>query len=178
MNKRKTEELIPLFQAERGRTLKLTSTLDTEDMVVQSMPDASPVKWHLAHTTWFFEEFLLNNRLPDYLWYDPSFRYLFNSYYESVGMRQPRPYRGMLSRPPLETIIDYRNQIDRRVCEYLENNPADMDIVILGIHHEMQHQELLLTDILHAFSFNPLLPSVFATDSRGRMRQKRETARL
>jgi ergothioneine biosynthesis protein EgtB len=173
VNKRKTEKLIPLFQAERGRTLKLTSTLNTEDMVMQSMPDASPAKWHLAHTTWFFEEFLLNNRLPDYRWYDPSFRYLFNSYYESVGARQPRPHRGMLSRPPFETILDYRNQIDRRVCEYLENNPTDMDIVILGIHHEMQHQELLLTDILHAFSLNPLLPSVFAAASWSRERQKR-----
>jgi ergothioneine biosynthesis protein EgtB len=158
----KIENPAALFQAERGRTVKLTSMLGAEDMVLQSMADASPAKWHLAHTTWFFEEFLLARR-ADYRRYDPSFSYLFNSYYESVGERQPRPHRGMLSRPTLAAVLEYRDLIDLRVREHIRNaSPADIAIVTLGIHHEMQHQELLLTDILHAFSMNPLLPAVFA----------------
>lgn len=157
----KIENPAALFQAERGRTVKLASTLEAEDTLLQSMPDASPAKWHLAHTTWFFEEFLLA-RQPDYRPYDPSFRYLFNSYYETVGERQPRPRRGMLSRPALARILDYRSRVDSRVRERMERaSPAELEIVTLGIHHEMQHQELLLTDILHAFSLNPLLPAVF-----------------
>lgn len=178
MNRTRTEKIIPLFQAERGRTVKLISTLNAEDMVIQSMPDASPAKWHLAHTTWFFEEFLLNVHLPNYRWYDPAFRYLFNSYYESVGERQPRPYRGMLSRPPVETVLEYRNLIDQHVCRLIQDKPAAADIVVLGVHHEMQHQELILTDILHGFSLNPLLPPVFTAPPQPKESQDQKSIRL
>ncbi len=133
--------------------------------MVQSMPDASPVRWHLAHSTWFFETFLLEQR-PGYRVFDPAFRVLFNSYYNQVGSQFPRPQRGLISRPGLKETLAYRHYVDEQVQALLESGEATDDqalahILESGLNHEQQHQELILTDILHAFSCNPLLPAVF-----------------
>ena len=124
------------------------------------MPDASPAKWHLAHTSWFFEEFLLKIALADYAVFDASFGYLFNSYYESVGPRHSRPERGLLSRPTIEQVWAYRAHVDEEMQVLLERPlPPELEqILTVGLHHEQQHQELLLTDVKHLFSRNPLHP--------------------
>ena len=145
----------------RGCTLELASRLTPEDMQVQSMPDASPAKWHLGHTSWFFEAVVLGPHLPGYAPFHPLFGVLFNSYYESLGPRHERPMRGVLSRPGAEEILAYRAHVDRGIDALLERGPAPeaMRLVELGLHHEQQHQELLLTDIHHALSLNPLRPA-------------------
>ena len=145
----------------RNQTLAFTSGLSDADATVQSMEDASPAKWHLAHTTWFFETFLLEPHHSGYRSFDPAYCYLFNSYYEEVGARHPRPRRGMLTRPSLQEIRAYRDHVDRAMADLLETDPAPeiLDLVELGLHHEQQHQELLLTDILHLFAQNPLRPA-------------------
>lgn len=157
------------FKKHRATTLSLIESLSAEDMVIQSMEDASPTKWHLAHTTWFFEEFVLRSFQENFKEIDPDFRYLFNSYYETVGKRHQRPLRGMLTRPGLEKVLDYRQQIDNAILTLLgENHPKMESIantITVGLHHEMQHQELLLTDILHAFSVNPIFPAVRPSSS-------------
>src|SRR5262245_50565967 len=134
------------------------------------MPDASPAKWHLAHTSWFFEEFVLKAAIEDYVPFDAAFGYLFNSYYESVGPRHNRPERGMLSRPTIEQIWAYRGHVDEEMQFVLERAlPEDRaEVVPLGLHHEQQHQELLLTDIKHLFSLNPLKPAYAAGLTTGR----------
>ena len=149
------------FQAIRAHTERLVAALTPEDQCVQSMPDASPAKWHRAHTTWFFEEFLLRPHLAGYRPFDPDFRYLFNSYYEAVGARHPRPSRGLLTRPSAERVGGYRAHVDDAMTRLLRDPPeAAAELVELGLHHEQQHQELLLTDMLHAFAQNPLSPAV------------------
>jgi ergothioneine biosynthesis protein EgtB len=149
------------FHAVRAHTERLTAALTPEDQCVQSMPDASPTKWHRAHTTWFFEEFLLRPFLEDYRPFDPDFRYLFNSYYEAVGARHPRPSRGLLTRPPSERIDEYRAHVDASMARLLRDPPNAAALLIeLGLQHEQQHQELLLTDMLHAFAQSPLSPAV------------------
>jgi ergothioneine biosynthesis protein EgtB len=132
------------------------------------MPDASPAKWHLAHTSWFFEAMVLEPFLPGYRAFDPSFNYLFNSYYETLGVRQPRPRRGMITRPTLEAIYAYRDHVDAAVELLCGLTPSDRisAMIALGCHHEQQHQELLLTDILHLFAQNPLRPAYGAEFSR------------
>ncbi len=151
------------FQAVRAHTEQLAAALTAEDQCVQSMPDASPAKWHRAHTTWFFEEFLLRPFLGDYRPFDPEFRYLFNSYYEAVGARHPRPSRGVLTRPPAERIDAYRAHVDAGMARLLRQPPVSAaPLIELGLQHEQQHQELLLTDMLHAFAQNPLSPAVLA----------------
>jgi ergothioneine biosynthesis protein EgtB len=149
------------FRRIRETTLRLTAPLAIEDTVVQSMPDASPAKWHLAHTTWFFETFLLS-RLPGYEPHHPEFNFLFNSYYNAVGPRHCRPKRGLLSRPTLEQVHSYRKVVDERFLSELEagsfDAPGQLDAVILGLHHEQQHQELIVTDVKHLFGSNPLQP--------------------
>ena len=149
------------YRTVRARTLQLCEPLTAEDMVVQSMPDASPAKWHLAHTTWFFETFLLAAREPDFAPFHPRYGYLFNSYYEAVGSRHPRPRRGLLTRPPLAEVRAYRAEVDERVEALLAKglDPEAEAILELGLHHEQQHQELLLTDVKHAFFQNPLRPA-------------------
>lgn len=148
-----------LFERVRAQTAKLAAPLSPEDMVVQSMPDASPAKWHLAHTTWFFETFVLETA------WKKEYGFLFNSYYDAVGDRHPRPRRGMLTRPPVSEILEYRRVVDDRVREALPAmSPEKRARVVLGLHHEMQHQELLLTDIKHALSQNSLLPTYRAMD--------------
>jgi ergothioneine biosynthesis protein EgtB len=148
------------YAAVRQRTGALCRSLRPEDTVVQSMPDASPVKWHLAHTTWFFETFVLA-RDPAYRKIDPAWDYLFNSYYQSIGPMHARPSRGMLTRPTLDDVLDYRARVDDAVLAKLaRGDDADVPaLVALGLQHEQQHQELLLTDIKHAFSLNPLEPA-------------------
>jgi len=150
------------FIATRAATAGLIENLSPEDCMVQSMPDASPVKWHLAHTTWFFETFLLERMEPDFRPFHPAFRELFNSYYQSVGPRHARPARGVLSRPSLEEVLDYRRDVEQRTLAVMGRDLGSEveKLLLLGIAHEEQHQELILTDVLHHFSCNPLLPAV------------------
>jgi len=157
----------------RKLTLDLAAPLSDADATLQPFPDASPVKWHLAHTTWFFETFVLRDHVPAYRPFHDRFAYLFNSYYEGEGARHPRSKRGMLSRPSLDEIRDWRGLVDHALADALPDLSADaLDLVELGIQHEQQHQELLLTDILAAFAQNPLepayaalpAPSCFATE--------------
>ncbi|HET8542347.1 MAG TPA: ergothioneine biosynthesis protein EgtB [Anaeromyxobacter sp.] len=147
--------------AVRRATVALAAPLSAEDAMVQSMPDASPAKWHLAHTTWFFETFVLAAGEPGARPFHPAYGFLFNSYYEAVGPRQPRPERGLLSRPPLEDVLRYRRAVDERLGALLAARPGDalLDVLELGIAHEEQHQELLLTDVKHAFFSQPLRPA-------------------
>ena len=148
------------FRQVRAQTEKLAQPLSAEDCQLQSMPDASPAKWHLAHLTWFFETFVLEKFEPGFKPFDPGFRVLFNSYYNGVGDKYPRPQRGLISRPTLEEVLAYRAQVNERVLGVLSGDPGEAGaelarLITLGLHHEQQHQELLLTDIKHALSFNP-----------------------
>ncbi|WPH19100.1 ergothioneine biosynthesis protein EgtB [Variovorax paradoxus] len=153
------------FREVRAASLALAAPLSAEDQCIQSMPDASPTKWHLAHTTWFFETVLLQPHAAGYRPFDERFHYLFNSYYEALGPRHPRPQRGLLTRPSVDEVHAYRAHVDEAVLALLDGGDGERDwaaiepIVTLGLHHEQQHQELLLTDILHALSCNPLLPA-------------------
>ena len=141
------------YVAIRTHTERLVAALTAEDQCVQSMPDASPAKWHRAHTTWFFEQFVLRPFAPNYRLFDPSFGFLFNSYYEAVGERHPRPMRGLLTRPPTEHVAAYRAHVDAAMERLIPDIPDDAaSLVELGLQHEQQHQELLLTDMLHAFA--------------------------
>jgi len=151
-----------LFQTRR-LSLELAAPLSAEDMTVQAMDDASPTKWHLAHVTWFFETFILSKHLPGYQVFDESFNYCFNSYYESQGPRQPRPRRGLLTRPASERVLAYRHYVDdalARLCaKGISASSQIARLMEIGINHEQQHQELLLTDILALFAANPLRPA-------------------
>ncbi len=148
------------FFTARKLTLDLAAPLSDADATVQSMPDASPTKWHLAHVTWFLESFVLRDHIPDYRAFDADFAFLFNSYYETEGRRQPRNMRGLLTRPALSRILDYRAYVDGAIAAKWEHLPASaLDLIELGIQHEQQHQELLLTDILHLFAQNPTHPA-------------------
>lgn len=161
---RLTDMLLSAYNAVRDRTQALAQPLSAEDCCVQSMPDASPAKWHLAHTTWFFETFILERFEPDFRPYHPAFRMLFNSYYNAVGDKHPRPQRGMITRPALGEVLAYRRNVDERIAQLLAT-PAAAEIASLlevGLHHEQQHQELLLTDIKHLLSLNPLKPAYAA----------------
>lgn len=149
------------YRAVRAETEALTAPLSPEDCQIQSMPDASPAKWHLAHTSWFFETFLLEALLPDYRPFHPAFGMLFNSYYVGVGERFARPQRGMLTRPTLEEVYAYRRHIDAGMMRLMETVEREKwsALLELGVQHEQQHQELILMDIQHAFSLNPLQPA-------------------
>jgi dimethylhistidine N-methyltransferase len=176
---RETPATYPLcqrYQGVRRRTDQLVAPLSAEDMVVQSMPDASPAKWHMAHTTWFFETFLLAPNLPDYTPFDPTFGYLFNSYYEAVGPRHPRPQRGLMTRPGVDQVLAYRKHVDEHMSALLMSRLSDevTSLIELGLAHEEQHQELLLMDILHLFSLSSLKPAYDAAwpkDAAGRRGQ-------
>ncbi|KMO37846.1 sulfatase maturase [Methylobacterium tarhaniae] len=155
---------IAAFRHVRDETESRAAPLSPEDQQIQSMPDASPTKWHRAHTTWFFEQFLLKERVPGYTVFDERFFYLFNSYYVQAGPRAPRISRGLVTRPTCDEVAAYRAHVDRAVAELIAGAPEGQlpeiaAIVEIGLHHEQQHQELMLTDILHAFAQNPLLPA-------------------
>ncbi len=156
-------DLAARYRAVRAQTESLCAPLEREDYLLQSMPEASPVKWHLAHTSWFFETFLLTPHEPEYRPFDPRFAFLFNSYYEAAGPRWPRPRRGLLSRPTVDEVDRYRAHVDEQVERFLGTAPdvalaAAAGVVVLGLNHEQQHQELILTDLQHAWSANPLHP--------------------
>ncbi len=159
----KTENNISLseqYQAVREFSQRIAAPLSAEDCMVQSMDDVSPTRWHLAHTTWFFETFILGCE-SDYKTFDPEFNYLFNSYYNTIGKQFPRPRRGLVSRPGLEEIKRYRQYVDRHMVEFLETgrySDATATAIRVGLHHEQQHQELMLTDIKHVLSCNPTMP--------------------
>ncbi|HZR42409.1 MAG TPA: ergothioneine biosynthesis protein EgtB [Ktedonobacteraceae bacterium] len=160
------------YQQVRSFTERLCEPLATEDYVIQSMPDVSPTKWHLAHVTWFWETFLLSEAVPGYKSLHPQYAYLFNSYYNSLGARHSRPNRGLLSRPTVEDVYHYRRYVDQQVLALLEKidekQLADfMPIITLGMNHEQQHQELILTDIKHVLSCNPLHPTYVTRASTG-----------
>ncbi|OIQ72033.1 iron(II)-dependent oxidoreductase EgtB [mine drainage metagenome] len=153
--------LAQAYRTVRQHTVALAAPLTAEDCCVQSMPDASPTKWHLGHTSWFFETFVLERWEVGFEPFDAAFRVLFNSYYNTVGDKHPRPQRGLLTRPGLAVVLAYRANVDQRMLALLATQPVDTELltlVELGIQHEQQHQELLLTDIKHLFSRSPLLP--------------------
>jgi len=185
------------YRTVRSFTVSLAAPLSDEDCTVQSMPDASPTKWHLAHTTWFFETFVLAPAVPGYRPFDPSYGYLFNSYYEAAGDRHARAERGLITRPTMREIRHYREQVDSAMLDLLSRwdaagqseSAADrasaagptgpIFAALLGLHHEQQHQELLLTDIQHAFFSNPLRPAYLAADPQrgsGRARSQSRSA--
>jgi len=159
-----SQALSERYRRVRAVTEQLCAPLEVEDFVLQSMPDASPVRWHLAHTTWFFETFLLATHAPEHRSPSESYHHLFNSYYQGVGSPFERSRRGLLSRPTVREVGSYRESVDQSVCGLLDTATPDQigaiePILTLGLHHEQQHQELLLTDIKHAFSLNPLQPT-------------------
>jgi ergothioneine biosynthesis protein EgtB len=157
------ESLRDRYERVRATSLALITDLRPEDTVIQSMPDVSPTKWHLAHVTWFFERFVLEPcGVPRF---DDEYHYLFNSYYNSVGEMHPRSQRGLISRPTLADVLDYRARVDEQMARVFDAGRIDntiRDVLILGLHHEQQHQELLLTDIKHVLSSNPLRPAARA----------------
>ena len=156
-----TADLAGRYAAVRAATRALAEPLELEDYGLQSMPDASPVKWHLAHTTWFFEEFVLSRQVPGHQPFHPRFGYLFNSYYESVGRMHPRPQRGLLTRPTVAEVWRWREHVDRAMAELFARGVSDdgAAVIEVGLQHEQQHQELVLTDLKHGFSCNPLWPA-------------------
>jgi ergothioneine biosynthesis protein EgtB len=148
------------FPEVRNTSMRITAWLSAEDQMLQSMPDASPTKWHLAHTTWFFETFILLPHLPGYRAFDPRYQYLFNSYYKQLGTHPYRGARGLLSRPTLEEVRAYRLYVENALAPWLENASGDvLELVELGLNHEQQHQELILTDIKHGLWSSPLRPA-------------------
>ena len=154
-------DLIAQYRAVRQLSEALCQPLEIEDYGVQSMADVSPPKWHLAHTTWFFETFLLRPYQAGYEAFHPGYGYLFNSYYEAVGDRHPRPQRGLLSRPTVAEVYQYRAHVDQAMAQLWQqtaDRPAVAELVTLGLHHEQQHQELLLTDLKYNLAINPLYP--------------------
>ncbi|MEO8963182.1 MAG: DinB family protein, partial [Gammaproteobacteria bacterium] len=159
------DQLIQAYQTVRQTTEeKLCEPLEIEDYVIQSVDDVSPPKWHLAHTSWFFETFLLAAKQQNYQLFHPQFQYLFNSYYQSLGHLYPRIQRGLLSRPTVKVIYDYRNYIDKQMIDLMSHISEEkltelQSLIILGLHHEQQHQELILMDVKHNFSYDPAFPN-------------------
>ena len=155
-------DLAARFETVRTLSRDIAAPLSDADATIQPNDDASPAKWHLAHTTWFFETFVLRDHVPGYRIYDPRWAYLFNSYYEGEGERHARPRRGMLSRPSLDEVLRYRRYVDAALLDVIDHLPAAAgELVELGLNHEQQHQELMLMDMLAAFAENPLLPAAF-----------------
>jgi len=171
--------LLKQYADVRAHSVALASRLSDEDQCVQSMPDASPTKWHLAHTTWFFETLVLLPHVAGYQPFDRHYAYLFNSYYEALGPRHPRLQRGLLSRPSIQEVHAYRNHVDQAILalalDGIDQGAIDLEALLgpleLGLNHEQQHQELLLTDILHLFSCNPLLPAYNPSAQRSAQEQ-------
>ena len=163
--------LLYRFKVIRSFSLEICKPLVTEDYVIQSMPDVSPTKWHLSHTSWFFETFVLKEALKNYKSLHPQYAYLFNSYYIQAGERFERPKRGLLSRPSVKEVYHFREYIDENMIGFLENSSDETfkkfaPVIEIGLHHEQQHQELMLTDIKHVFSINPLYPVYNDTEDK------------
>jgi ergothioneine biosynthesis protein EgtB len=159
--------ILAKYSKVRNATQAFIAPLSSEDMALQSMPDVSPTKWHLAHTSWFWETFLLQASSPGYIVFDPHYNHLFNSYYERIGERHDRAERGLLSRPPLEDVLRYRTYVDESVARFLSSAAATQigeveAVILLGLAHEQQHQELLLMDIKHVLSRHPFAPAAYA----------------
>src|SRR5215218_10377737 len=158
------QRLVEAYLAVRDETERRAAPLSPEDQLIQSMPDASPAKWHRAHTTWFFEQFLLGEHCAGYQVFHPDYAFLFNSYYVSAGPRHARHQRGHLTRPAADEVAAYRRHVDAAVVTFFQNASEDTltelaPVVEVGLNHEQQHQELMLTDILHAFAQNPIPPA-------------------
>lgn len=154
------DKLCSKYRKIRSFTRKLLEPLSSEDACGQSMPDCSPAKWHAAHTTWFFETFILKKILVNYISFDPEYEYLFNSYYNCIGKQYPREQRGLITRPSLAQVLEYRDFVDREMYKLIGDSHMDVaELIVLGLEHEQQHQELLLMDIKHLFSQNPRLPA-------------------
>lgn len=169
------DHLSVMYQNVRQHTEQICAPLETEDYIPQPIIDVSPPKWHIAHTTWFFEEMILKPNFAGYEAFNKDYSYLFNSYYESVGERVVRDQRGALSRPTVRDVYAYRKHVDENMLKFLDGDISDAvrDLVILGLNHEQQHQELLLTDIKYAFSVNPTFPAYKSDDV---ICEKRQTA--
>ena len=169
-----TAGLLDRFRRTRALSVALAAPLSDADATAQSMPDASPAKWHLAHTTWFLETFVLRDHVVGYDAFDPRFAFLFNSYYEAEGARHARPARGLLTRPALAEVLVWREHVDAALeAAWQSLPPAALELIELGIQHEQQHQELLLTDLLHLFAQNPLGPAMFRSSPlQGRWQAK------
>lgn len=146
------------YEAVRQRSIALIANLSAEDCQIQAMDDASPLKWHLAHTTWFFETFILLSHANDYRVFDASFKHLFNSYYNAIGSQFKRAHRGLLSRPSLEQVLQYRAYVDEHMQQIMASSSELQQLLSLGLAHEQQHQELMLMDLLYHFSVNPTFP--------------------
>ncbi len=175
-NSDKHKELIESYKKVRQFTHTLAEPLEIEDYVVQSMPDVSPTKWHLAHTSWFFESFVLSKALNEYKSPNSQYAYLFNSYYVQAGERHYRPKRGLISRPTVEQTYSYRNHVDESMLQFMENADSNEwkefgPVIEIGIHHEQQHQELIVTDIKHVLSENPLHPRYIDKKNNGKSPQ-------
>lgn len=167
------ESLIERYGEVRNFTEKLTEPLETEDYVIQTMPDVSPAKWHLAHTSWFFEEFILSKYIKNYKKYNELYNYLFNSYYILAGDRHCRPKRGLISRPTVKEVYEYRSYINQQITDLLSRIEEKTlqtvaPVMHIGINHEQQHQELMVTDIKHVFSENPLDPVYYETSGQNK----------
>ena len=172
---------IEAFRRVRGETERRAAPLSPEDQVIQSMPDASPIKWHRAHTTWFFETFLVQPNIPDYETFDERFAFLFNSYYVAAGPRHARPKRGLITRPNAAEVADYRAHVDAAVEQLIAEAsaaalPEIARILEIGLNHEEQHQELMLTDILHAFAQNPTAPAYDAELAAAAQRARKKAS--
>src|SRR6476620_5151396 len=165
-DKEQSSKLAGRLAATRRLTLELSEPLSDADATIQPHPDASPAKWHLAHTTWFFETFILRDHVASYRPFDERYAFLFNSYYEAEGPRHARPHRGMLSRPSLDEVRDYRSHVDQALERAMPSLSAPaLELIELGINHEQQHQELFLTDILATLAENPIEPTYAALDA-------------
>lgn len=170
------ENLLKAYTKTRNHTETLCKPLQIEDYTPQSAAFASPPKWHLAHTTWFFEEMILKNHLDNYDVFDDSYGYLFNSYYNSLGDRIKREHRGLITRPSVDEIYKYRDYVDSKMNTLLSNSPSEaiQELTILGINHEQQHQELLLTDLKYTFSHNPTYPKYKSSNYLGLQKKTNE----
>ena len=153
-------DLLQLFQQTRAHSVSLCEPLEIEDYIPQPVDFASPPKWHLSHSTWFFEEMILKKFVENFRVFNPHFGFLFNSYYQTLGERAIRTERGTITRPTVAEVYEYRKYVDEHITELLENNSSSEleELIILGINHEQQHQELLITDLKHTFSYNPIFP--------------------